>query len=112
MLSFQNGGWGMYPTCALGVLLIGLCLAQLGRLDRRRWPLIAGLAGVVGLVATTGFLAGVIRASENTDGGPLFWVGVGEALNNLVLASALMAVAGVILIIAMWRDGSQHSPRL
>jgi hypothetical protein len=112
MANFYHGGWGMYPTCALGILLVSLCVAQAFKEDRGRWLAIGCLGLVLWLVAATGFLTGVIRSTSFAGDLRLVVVGVGEALNNIALASAFSALAGIPAFVAIMRFKRQHTPRL
>lgn len=97
--AFRLGGWGMYPTLIVGVLLVGAAVGYARRPERRRLVLIVWLQALTLLVGTLGFVAGMIRAARIAGESPApsatILVGLSEALHNVGLALGLVIIAGI-----------------
>lgn len=106
----MDGGWGMFPTLVLGVLLLSVVVhSALSERARERElvvplgvaTLTSGFLGfVLGLMTTFGHIA------EVGGNGIIAMVGAGESLNNLALAFGLVLLAAIVTTI-----GRIASPR-
>jgi hypothetical protein len=54
---FNEGGFGMYPTALLGLLLLAAAGIYAARPERRCGPLLAGLALALGLLVLAALIA-------------------------------------------------------
>jgi hypothetical protein len=98
---FRDGGWGMFPTLASGVLL----LAAAGRYavsPERRWvPLLAALTVVTLASGALGFTSGMITTARYvvrdhvTEPGTITLEGFGESLNNVAFALVFVVLAAL-----------------
>ena len=99
--AFHLGGWGMYPTTIVGLVLVFAAAQYAKQPGRQRLQLVRSLSMLTFLVGSLGFVAGVIRSfiavssGELHDVGSVVVVGVGESLNNIGLALALLVIAGI-----------------
>ena len=106
--AFRDGGWGMFPTLAFGLALVGVALRYAVRPEMRFVPLLAAL-GVVTLVAgALGFVTGLIVSircvAESGGQNPMLsLLGAGEALNNVALALFLVMLAAAAAVTGAWR---------
>jgi hypothetical protein len=96
-MSFHEGGWGMFPTSVLGVLLLVGCAAYVLRPGTRTMALIIwlGLATVSsGVLGTTvGFINTLREASRSLDPLRFAVTGCGESLNVLALSIVFATMA-------------------
>jgi len=100
--AFRLGGWGMFPTAIMGVVLWLAALRYVRRPDRAAL-LVVGLQALVTLLCgTLGFVSGLIRTLACATSGelpePLETViagGLGESLHNIGLALVMMVVAAI-----------------
>ena len=108
---FHQGGWGMYPTTIVGLLLVVAAVQYARRPDRRRLGIVHSLSALTLLTGTLGFVIGVIRSftslpgAEPRDVGAWVIVGVGESLNNIALAVMLLTIAAIATVIGKARPG-------
>jgi hypothetical protein len=97
--AFHQGGWGMYPTSVIGILLVGAAIRFAWQPDRSRLGLIIWMQVLTLLVGGLGFFAGMIKtathADETTTPTSTLIQGFGESLNNVALAVALVVMAGI-----------------
>ncbi|HXI58826.1 MAG TPA: hypothetical protein VNO55_22320 [Polyangia bacterium] len=106
--AFRNGGWGMYPTLAFGMLMIGVSLAYAFKPERRFIPLQISL-GIMTLVAgSLGFVTGLIKSlgaiHQVPEGRRFIWlIGLGESLNNVALALTLVVLAALAVSVGALR---------
>ena len=106
--AFHMGGWGMYPTLVCGLLLVAAAIRYAAGPSPRFVPLQVSL-GVMTLAAGGfGFVTGLIKSALAIEGaGPdkrwIWVVGMGEALNNVALALALVTIATVAASIGALR---------
>ena len=105
--AFRLGGWGMYPTLIIGVLLVGAAARFAWRPERHRLTLIVWMQVLTMLVGTFGLVSGLIRASllAGRTSSPVDSViqGFGEALHNVALALGLVVTAGIVGAIGLTR---------
>ncbi|HEX4449597.1 MAG TPA: hypothetical protein VH143_01950 [Kofleriaceae bacterium] len=112
--AFHMGGWGMYPTLISGLVLLGGAFAFAIAPDARRRAVVRALATLTMLVATLGFVSGVIKSCTACDYEPSYVVhGVGESLANIGFGLVLLVIAGIGVAIGTARraavDDQLHS---
>jgi hypothetical protein len=112
---FRNGGFGMYPTSVFGVMLIAACICYAMSPERRFVPIQVALGMVTLASGGLGFVTGLIKSTMALGGvSPdqrWIWVlGMGEALNNLALALALVVVGALAASIGALRLARVHPP--
>ena len=97
--AYHQGGWGMWPTTFMGLVLIAAAVRYMRTPDRRRLHLLRHLNVLVGLSGTLGFFTGVIKTFTNLPSDQLYiaFIGVGESLHNVTLAICMMIVARIIV---------------
>ncbi len=105
---FREGGWGMIPTAICGLLLLAVAIRGAispseGSLPRQislgvLTLTFGGLGFVTGLMKSVSFIQEV-----GEDKRWIWLVGLGESLNNLVLALGLVALAAIVTSVAMVR---------
>lgn len=99
--SFHNGGWGMWPTLVIGLVMIGVSARYAVSPEKRFVPLIAATGLLTLLSGALGFVTGLIATAQyfdaNTAPASVVVVGFGESLNNVSLA-ILMAAVGMIAV--------------
>ncbi|MFT3766923.1 MAG: hypothetical protein QM820_15605 [Minicystis sp.] len=98
--AFHMGGWGMYPTLIFGLILITASTRYAVRPDRRLVPLQISLGLITFFAGCLGFVTGTIKSLTALDSvaADQRWVwimGVGESLNCIALALALLVVASI-----------------
>lgn len=116
---FAEGGLGMYPTFAFGLLLVAVAIAYAWRPARRLLALYSVLGvvelacGVLGLTLgiVTTFLYAAKFPPESQYSVSL--LGVAESLHNLVLSLAMLVLATIVLaggiLRAALRPGADRS---
>jgi hypothetical protein len=97
---FRNGGFGMYPTALFGLLLLAAAARYAIRPHRRWVPLQISLGILTMATGAASFVAGLINTTVSMDqvrgrAGIIGAIGVGESLNNIALALALVALAAM-----------------
>ena len=106
---FKDGGWGMYPTFAFGVLLLGVAVKYAASPERRYVPLLVALNIATLVSGALGFVSGVIvtahalSSAGMTQPTNISFFGVGEALNNVAFALLLVMVSTVVSTIGAWK---------
>lgn len=106
--AFVEGGWGMFPTLAFGLLLLGASVRYAARPDSRQVPLLVSLGLLTGCAGALGFVSGIIasfHAVAQVAAGErwIALVGVGESANNLVLALLLATLSMLAVVVGAWR---------
>jgi hypothetical protein len=105
---FQLGGFGMWPTLALGMVTILAALRYAFTPAKRLLPLLVALQVTTLLFGALGFVTGVLKSCLAISGVPadqrfIVVLGVGESLHNLALAFALMAIAALTATVGAFR---------
>jgi hypothetical protein len=105
----RDGGFGMFPTLAFGVLSVLSAIVIAFRPDKRFVPMVmalgvttfgSGMLGtVMGIIST---LRAVAQVPE-TDRAMITMVGAAESLNNMVLSLVLVVLTGLIASVAAAR---------
>ncbi len=113
--AFHMGGWGMYPTLVFGVLLVAASVRYAATPERRFVPLQMSLGMVTLASGGLGFVTGMIKSALAIEGaGPdrrWIWVlGMGESLNNVALALALVTVGAIAASVGALRIARAASP--
>lgn len=106
--AFHMGGWGMYPTLIFGVFLIAASARYAVRPDKRLVPLQISLGLTTLFAGCLGFVTGVIKSLDALDGVPpekrwIWLLGVGESLNDIGLALALVIIASLAAAVGALR---------
>lgn len=112
---FKLGGWGMYPTTFVGVLLVA-CAVQYARDPRvGRTQIVRYLSLLTMLVASLGFVSGVVKSLTNLPTGSEYVagqfaaIGVGESLVNIGLGLFMLVVAWAAMAVGAQRASSGTS---
>ena len=100
---FAEGGLGMYPTLAFGLLLLAVAVAYVLNPGRKLVPLFAGLATAVFVCGALGLSLGLIstfmaagKLPEAQQYGTTM-LGIAESLYNLDLALACIVLSTLVL---------------
>jgi hypothetical protein len=107
--AFRLGGWGMIPTTFAGLILMGAALGYAARPERARLAVVRSLSVLVALVATLGFVTGVIKTfiscgTASPSDIPMFAVvGTGESLCNIGLGLGLLVMARIATTVGTYR---------
>jgi hypothetical protein len=116
--AFRLGGWGMYPTTIVGIVLVATALRYAIAPDAARSLLVRRLSFLTFLTGCLGFTVGVIksfRAATETPAselGNVVVTGVGESLHNVALALVLLAITGIAMAIGTARRGASATDEL
>jgi len=106
--AFVQGGFGMYPTLVFGLLMLVAAVVYARRPEARFVPIQISLATLTLAGGALGFSSGLVRALGGIRYLPeeqrTIWLfGLGEALNNLVLALMLIVFAAMIASVGTLR---------
>jgi hypothetical protein len=106
--AFHSGGWGMYPTLAFGMLMIGVSLAYAFKPERRFIPLQISLGIMTFVAGSLGFVTGLIKSlgaiHQVPEARRFIWlIGLGESLNNVALALVLVVLAALAISVGALR---------
>ena len=110
---FHEGGFGMYPTSIFGVMLIAASICYAMSPERRFVPLQVALGMVTLASGGLGFVTGLIKSTmaPGAVGPDQRWVrGLGESLDNLALALALVVVGALAASVGALRLARAESP--
>jgi hypothetical protein len=69
---FRSGGWGMYPTAIVGVLLVVAAIHRALFPERNTGPLLRRLAALTALVSVLGFVTGVVKTLTSLGKCPMY----------------------------------------
>jgi len=112
--SFHNGGWGMWPTLIVGLLMIGISARYAVSPERRFVPLIVASSTLTFLVGALGFVTGLSASTTSSfdaiEARPaLMAAGFGESLNDVALALVLLAVGMIAVTVGAARHARTPS---
>jgi hypothetical protein len=112
--AFRLGGWGMYPTCVVGLILLVAAGRHAWNPTQRRASVVRSLSMLTFLTSTLGFVTGCIKsfiAAGDAPGelGKYVVVGVGESLNNIGLGLCLLVMAWTAHSIGAARLGAKSN---
>jgi hypothetical protein len=114
---FIDGGWGMYPTLVLGIMLLGAAVKYAVTPERRYVPLLIALnvatlvSGGLGFVTGVIVTANAISSAGMTAPTNISFIGVGEALNNVAFALLLVMVATLAATVGAWKLARPAEPQ-
>jgi len=112
---FREGGWGMFPTLAFGILLLGVAVKYAVAPERRFVPLLFGLGILTLASGALGFVTGLITTCTAIGGGRfndlpdlrISIVGFGESLNDFAFALIFLVLAAMAGSFGAWRLASE-----
>ena len=109
--AFRLGGWGMYPTTCIGLVLLAAAVQYMRHPNARRMLVLRHLNVLVGMSATLGFVTGCIKTFTHVEGDKPFIaiIGVGESLVNVGLGLVILILARIIIAFGAARDGESAS---
>jgi hypothetical protein len=105
----------MYPTLVAGLVLVLVAVHYARHPEANRLRLVRSLQLLVAFVGTLGFVTGVIRAFTSipevsaSDAGAWAIVGVGEAMNCIGLALAMLVASTIATSVGVARASSQNA---
>ena len=107
--AFRLGGWGMYPTTIIGLVLLAAAIGYLRRPSSRGMRVISNLRLLTLLSSALGFTAGVINTLTHLperfdEAGTHALVGVGESLVNIGAGLFILVLATIITTLGAYRD--------
>ena len=99
--AFRLGGWAMFPTLVVGLLLLAAAARYAVKPEARWVPLQIALAVLTLTSGLLGCVSGVIVTIRHlselpTDRTGVMAIGVGESLNNIALALLLLMLAALL----------------
>ena len=107
--AFRLGGWGMYPTLFVGLILLFTAARFAVHPARGRLAPIVGLGVLTMFVSTLGFVTGLIK-TMSAAGEMQLWkegnvlvVGIGESMHNIGLGLVLLVLATTGVVIGLAR---------
>lgn len=106
--AFMDGGWGMIPTSLFGLLLLAAAIRYAMSPEARYVPLQLSL-GIMTLAAGgLGFTTGLIKSVSvlgkvEPDQRWIWLLGMGESLNNIALALALVTLSAIAASVGAYR---------
>ncbi|CAN5897373.1 hypothetical protein BH11MYX2_BH11MYX2_06110 [soil metagenome] len=107
--SFRLGGWGMYPTTILGLVLVITAIKFALDPSARSRGVIKAMSVVVAFSGLLGFVTGSIKtllAAGEAARFDLALVGIGESLNNIGLALVLLVLSWIGVAVGTARKAS------
>src|SRR5262245_48194941 len=108
----------MYPTTLFGLILLATAVLYALRPSRKTMRVVRGLGVLTLLSGSLGFITGCIKgfiaAGDLPPGdlGKIVVVCVGESLNNVGLALALLVMATIITTVGALRSGNDKGELL
>ncbi|MCX5742938.1 MAG: hypothetical protein NT062_10625 [Proteobacteria bacterium] len=105
----------MYPTCVVGLVLVGVAFAHAWHPTRRRAGIVRSLSMLTFLVSTLGFITGAIRTLLVASDAPIGELarlvvgGLGESLNNIGLGLVLLVIAWTAHTVGAARLGAKST---
>ena len=105
---FMEGGWGMWPVSAFGLLMLGVAVRYAVKPESRMVPLVVSTGVLTLLSGMLGFVTGLIATFHavgqvKPDERYIALIGLGESLNNLSLAFALMTLSMIVVVVGAYR---------
>ena len=105
---FREGGFPMWITLVFGLLAIGSAARYALRPWRRHLPPMISLAAMTLFSGVFGLVTGLIKSLHalpqvGPDQRWIWLVGLGESLQNVAFAMALVGVAALAAILGTWR---------
>jgi hypothetical protein len=113
--AFRLGGWGMYPTTIVGLVVMFTALMYARDPDRRRYAVVKTLSILVLLTSVLGFIVGTMRSFLGTADVPsaeaphYALVGVGESLHNVALGLCILVVTWIMVAVGAARTAAPAS---
>jgi hypothetical protein len=105
----------MYPTAFVGIVLV-IAAIQFARCpDRTSLPLVRRLGALVMIVASLGFVSGVVKSFTSLDGvepakAHVFaLIGFGESLVNVGFGLFVLVIATAATCVGLFRDRANRS---
>lgn len=114
---FKDGGYAMFPTLAVGLLLLAMAVLYAVRPSGRRArvalvlgtvTLASGLLGAAAGMATTAHFIPKVPKSDQLE---ILAVGFAESIHNVVLALVVVVLAGLVASVGALRASHEPSPR-
>jgi hypothetical protein len=105
---FKDGGYGMIPTLAFGIVFLAVAARYAVRPEKRVVPLMVALGTLTISAGLLGFVSGVIVTAGALSRAPeipskVAFFGVGEALNCVALAMIAIVLAAIAASVGAWR---------
>lgn len=111
--AFRLGGWGMYPTTIIGLVLIAVAIQYALDPQARYRRLARTLAVLTSFSSLLGFTVGVVktflaagRADFELPAFHTMLIGVGESLHNVALGLCMLVCAWIAVAIGTARSGA------
>jgi hypothetical protein len=115
--AFHLGGWGMYPTTIIGLVLVAVAIQYARDPQARYRRIVRTLAVLTSFSSLLGFTTGVLKTflSVGPDHTPpdcfhLVVTGVGESLHNIALGLCMLVCAWIAVAIGTARSQASASP--
>ena len=113
--AFHQGGWGMYPTAIIVVVLVAASLRFAMRPDVRREPLLRQLSLLSFVIGALGTVTGCIKTFTSLeDTTPINYavIGLGEALNCVAFGICGVVLGGIFIAVGRARLASKPAADL
>jgi hypothetical protein len=115
--AFRLGGWGMWPTLIIGVLLIGVATLYAFKPERRFVPLLWTFGLMTTISGFLGFTMGLINSlfasgQVGPDKRYIVLIGLAESAYNIVFALVLVMLAAIAAAVGAVRLARLAGPRL
>ena len=114
--AFRLGGWGMYPTLFVGIVLV-VSAGRYAWNARARLSPIVGLGVLTFFVSTLGFVTGLIKTTisagqqitDPVERGGAIVTGFGESLVNVGFGLCLLVLATIGVVVGLSRGRARKS---